>query len=143
VQCDKYNGRNFLKIDERPLLSANPSIPRSTTKSDLISQVSREVFRRVLSQFDLYLREDSSLNMFLARCGLPETGDISYVNFLNKFQDRSEEGMAHNILSNPQHRYRISFLVILIWRRVVVTIMKSNVVNKLQAEYCLYHCVLY
>ncbi|XP_076819252.1 EF-hand calcium-binding domain-containing protein 6-like isoform X2 [Clavelina lepadiformis] len=68
-------------------------------------KVSREVFRRVLAQFDLYLREDSSLNMFLARCGLSDRGDISYVNFLNKFQDRSEEGMAHNILSNSKHRF--------------------------------------
>jgi len=67
-------------------------------------QVSRDLFRRVLSQFDLYLREDSALNMFLARCNLPERGDISYVDFLNKFQDRSESGIAHNILQNPQHR---------------------------------------
>lgn len=68
-------------------------------------KVSRDSFRRVLSQYELFLREDSSLNMFLARCGLPERGDIDYSLFLKKFQDRSTEGIPHHILSNPQHRF--------------------------------------
>lgn len=68
-------------------------------------KVSRDNFRRVLAQFDLYLREDSALNMFLARCGLTEKGDINYEMFLRKFQDRSEDGVPHAILSNPQHRF--------------------------------------
>nr|WQY91287.1 ddN-expressed EFCAB family member [Ciona robusta] len=83
------------------------SMRKEFKKGDLknTGKVPRDVFRRVISQFDLFLREDSSLNMFLARCGLPEHGEISYVDFLNKFQDRSATGMAHNILSNPKHRF--------------------------------------
>lgn len=68
-------------------------------------KVSRDEFRRVLAQFDLFLREDSALNMLLARCGLSERGDINYDAFLTKFQDRSDEGVPHAILSNPQHRF--------------------------------------
>nr|XP_039247423.1 EF-hand calcium-binding domain-containing protein 6-like [Styela clava] len=72
---------------------------------DKVGTVSRDNFRRVLAQMDLYLREDSALNMFLARCGLSERGDINYVQFLTKFQDRSEDGVPHAILSNPEHRF--------------------------------------
>merc|ERR1712002_823544 len=38
-------------------------------------KVSRETFRRILAQFGLYLRDEESLSMFLARCSLPARGD--------------------------------------------------------------------
>lgn len=68
-------------------------------------KVSRETFRRILAQFGLFLRDEESLRMFLARCSLPPRGDVSYVDLLNRFQDRSENGIAHNILMNKKHRF--------------------------------------
>ena len=74
-------------------------------KKTFILQVSRDVFRRIIAQYGLYLRDEASLNMFLARCNLTPRGEICYQDLLNRFQDRSDTGIAHNILSNPKHRY--------------------------------------
>lgn len=68
-------------------------------------KVSRETFRRLLGQFGLYLRDEESLCMFLARCTLPPRGDVSYVDLLNRFQDRSENGIAHKVLMDKKHRF--------------------------------------
>lgn len=68
-------------------------------------KVSRETFRRILAQFGLYLRDEESLSMFLARCNLPPRGEVSYVELLNRFQDRSENGIAHNVLMDKKHRF--------------------------------------
>lgn len=68
-------------------------------------KVSRETFRRILAQFGLYLRDEESLSMFLARCSLPARGNVSYQELLNRFQDRSENGIAHNVLLDKKHRF--------------------------------------
>lgn len=73
--------------------------------ADSTGKVNRDIFRRIIAQYGLYLRDDASLNMFLARCNLTPRGDISYQDLLNRFQDRSDTGIAHNILSNPKHRF--------------------------------------
>ncbi|XP_067930729.1 EF-hand calcium-binding domain-containing protein 6-like, partial [Watersipora subatra] len=53
------------------------------------------------------LKLDSNhLGEFLARCGIVQTKQgVPYMAFLKIFQDRSEEGMTHKILSDPKHRY--------------------------------------
>jgi len=66
--------------------------------------VSHDIFRKILAQFGLFLRDEDSLSLFLARCSMPIRGDINYITFLNRFQDRSENGIAHNVLKNKEHR---------------------------------------
>lgn len=68
-------------------------------------KVSRDTFRRIIAQFGLYLRDEPSLRMFLARCDISPRGEVSYVQLLNRFQDRSELGIAHNVLMNKKHRF--------------------------------------
>lgn len=76
---------------------------------DRIGKVSRDEFRRVMEDFGLRLSTDKQLDDFLARCGIEgSNGKISYKEFLRRFQDRSEQGMAHKILANPLHRYHHS-----------------------------------
>ncbi|XP_075142809.1 EF-hand calcium-binding domain-containing protein 6-like [Leptodactylus fuscus] len=70
-----------------------------------IGKVDKEDFLAVLEKFDLKLK-DEHFNLFLARCGLENslTG-ISYMDLLRNFQDRSEKGITHKILSDPNHRF--------------------------------------
>ncbi|XP_063314192.1 EF-hand calcium-binding domain-containing protein 6-like [Pelobates fuscus] len=70
-----------------------------------IGKVDQDDFMAVLEKFDLKLK-DEHFHIFLARCGLENslTG-ISYMDFLRKFQDRSDKGITHKILSNPNHRF--------------------------------------
>lgn len=70
-----------------------------------IGKVEKDDFMSVLEQFDLKLK-DEHFNLFLARCGLDNslTG-ISYMDLLRNFQDRSEKGIIHKILSDPNHRF--------------------------------------
>ncbi|KAM4810047.1 EF-hand calcium-binding domain-containing protein 6-like [Rhinophrynus dorsalis] len=70
-----------------------------------IGKVEKNDFLAVLEKFDLKLK-DEHFNLFLARCGLQnsQTG-ISYMDLLRNFQDRSEKGITHKILSNPNHRF--------------------------------------
>ncbi|XP_056416023.1 EF-hand calcium-binding domain-containing protein 6-like isoform X2 [Hyla sarda] len=70
-----------------------------------IGKVEKEEFLAVLEKFDLKLK-DEHFNLFLARCGLENslTG-ISYMDLLRNFQDRSEKGITHKILSDPNHRF--------------------------------------
>ncbi|KAG8592119.1 hypothetical protein GDO81_000416 [Engystomops pustulosus] len=70
-----------------------------------IGKVEKDDFLAVLEMFDLKLK-DEHLNLFLARCGLENsvTG-ISYIDLLRNFQDRSEKGITHKILSDPNRRF--------------------------------------
>ncbi|XP_069600420.1 EF-hand calcium-binding domain-containing protein 6-like [Ranitomeya imitator] len=70
-----------------------------------IGKVEKDDFLAVLEKFDLKLK-DEHFNLFLARCGLENslTG-ISYMDLLRNFQDRSEKGITHKILSDPNHRF--------------------------------------
>ncbi|XP_007891051.2 EF-hand calcium-binding domain-containing protein 6 [Callorhinchus milii] len=62
-------------------------------------------FLSVLEKFDLHLKSEH-FNLFLARCNLQNSKcGIEYTNFLKIFQDRSENGMPHKIISNPKHRF--------------------------------------
>ncbi|CAN2388670.1 EF-hand domain pair [Pristimantis euphronides] len=70
-----------------------------------IGQVDKMDFLAVLEKFDLKLKEEH-FNLFLARCGLENslTG-ISYMDLLRNFQDRSDKGITHKILCDPNHRF--------------------------------------
>ncbi|KAF4118911.1 EF-hand calcium-binding domain-containing protein 6 isoform X1 [Onychostoma macrolepis] len=62
-------------------------------------------FLQVLKKFDLHLKREH-LGLFLSRCGLKiKKGCVQYLNFLRTFQDRSSDGIAHKIISNPKHRF--------------------------------------
>ncbi|MBN3281943.1 EFCB6 protein, partial [Polyodon spathula] len=68
-------------------------------------KVSRDDFVQVLGMFHLQLKKEQ-LSLFLARCGLDEaSSDVSYTDFLQQFQDRTEKGMSQRILSDPNHRF--------------------------------------
>ncbi|XP_051883690.1 EF-hand calcium-binding domain-containing protein 6-like [Pristis pectinata] len=72
---------------------------------DNSGKVTRENFLRVLKVFDLRLKEDQ-LNIFLVRCGLQEDApNINYIEFLHNFQDRSENGVPHRIITDENHRF--------------------------------------
>ncbi|XP_044146300.1 EF-hand calcium-binding domain-containing protein 6-like isoform X1 [Bufo gargarizans] len=70
-----------------------------------IGKVEKDDFLAVLEKFELKLK-DEHFNLFLARCGLEDslTG-VSYMDLLRNFQDRSEKGITHKILSDPNHRF--------------------------------------
>ena len=64
-----------------------------------------EKFREVLERYDLKL-DKIQLDAFLARCNLtvhPKTRSVSYLDFLQRFQDRSDAGLPHKILLDPEH----------------------------------------
>lgn len=66
--------------------------------------VSFDVFLEVLAQYHLKL-EKKLLAAFLSRCAVQARRDgVPYRDFLHRFQDRSEVGMTHNILTNTKHR---------------------------------------
>ncbi|XP_063776809.1 EF-hand calcium-binding domain-containing protein 6-like isoform X3 [Pseudophryne corroboree] len=70
-----------------------------------IGKVEKDDFLSVLEKFDLKLK-DEHFNLFLARCGLDNSlSGISYMDLLRNFQDRSEKGITHKILSDPNHRF--------------------------------------
>ncbi|XP_033124539.1 EF-hand calcium-binding domain-containing protein 6-like [Anneissia japonica] len=72
-------------------------------------EIDRKDFQRILEKFDLKL-DNKQLNDFMARCSITcrKDGRVSYRDFLQRFQDRSEEGIPHKILANPKHRYNKS-----------------------------------
>ncbi|XP_077672287.1 EF-hand calcium-binding domain-containing protein 6-like [Eretmochelys imbricata] len=72
------------------------------TANDL--EVGKESFLSILQKFDMHLKKEH-FNLFLARCGLEnsQTG-INYLDLLRNFQDRSDRGITHKILSNPKHK---------------------------------------
>ncbi|MBN3301785.1 EFCB6 protein, partial [Amia calva] len=68
-------------------------------------KVQLDAFLCVLEKCDLHLKKEH-VTLFLARCGLEKCKPgIDYVEFLRRYQDRSEEGITHKILSNPQHKF--------------------------------------
>ncbi|XP_067909468.1 EF-hand calcium-binding domain-containing protein 6-like isoform X3 [Heterodontus francisci] len=72
---------------------------------DNSGKVTRENFLHVLKKFNLRLKEDQ-LNTFLLRCGLQEdAAKINYMEFLHNFQDRSENGVPHRIITDQNHRF--------------------------------------
>ncbi|PAA52594.1 hypothetical protein BOX15_Mlig033909g1 [Macrostomum lignano] len=65
--------------------------------------VSHDDFLAVLREHSLSL-EKRHLAEFLARCAVTHTkAGVMYRDFLHRFQDRSEAGMAHKIMANPHH----------------------------------------
>ncbi|KAK3772027.1 hypothetical protein RRG08_008265 [Elysia crispata] len=62
-------------------------------------------FIEVLGQFGLKM-EKPLLGAFLSRCSVKAHGKgVPYREFLHRFQDRGEAGMAHNVLTDIKHRY--------------------------------------
>lgn len=71
---------------------------------DCIDIVTHKDFITVLRKYGLNL-ELEYLDEFLARCSIePKKAGVPYKEFLLKFQDRSEEGMSHQILTNTNHK---------------------------------------
>ncbi|KAL8601492.1 hypothetical protein ACOMHN_000434 [Nucella lapillus] len=67
--------------------------------------VNYDDFLEVLGDFGLRL-ERSSLGSFLSRCTVQATGKgVPYREFLHRFQDRSEAGMVHNVITDVKHRF--------------------------------------
>lgn len=61
-------------------------------------------FLEVLREFGLSL-EKPLLWAFLSRCSVKAMGKgVPYREFLHRFQDRSEAGMVHNVLTDVKHR---------------------------------------
>ncbi|XP_070545330.1 EF-hand calcium-binding domain-containing protein 6-like [Ptychodera flava] len=77
--------------------------------TDKTGEVDRNDFIKVLEKFGLKL-DAAQVDSFCARCGveIKGNGKIAYKTFLQRFQDRSETGMPHNILSNPNHKFNKS-----------------------------------
>ncbi|XP_069123520.1 EF-hand calcium-binding domain-containing protein 6-like isoform X1 [Argopecten irradians] len=66
--------------------------------------VSFDNFLSVLGDYGLTL-EKKLLAAFLSRCSVQARPEgVPYREFLHRFQDRSETGMTHNILTNNKHR---------------------------------------
>ena len=67
-------------------------------------QVSFDDFCEVLGDFGLKM-EKPLLGAFLSRCSVKATATgVPYREFLHRFQDRGEEGMTHNVLTDVNHR---------------------------------------
>lgn len=74
-------------------------------ESEHKGMVTFDEFLKVLSLFGLRL-EKSLLGAFLSRCGVkPQPEGIPYRDFLQRFQDRSEAGITHQVLANTKHRF--------------------------------------
>ncbi|XP_043911465.1 EF-hand calcium-binding domain-containing protein 6-like [Protopterus annectens] len=68
-------------------------------------KVTKEEFLKVLQKFHLHMKEDH-LNLFLARCGLREPSEnVTYTDFLQMFQDRSDKGILQKVISDSNHRF--------------------------------------
>ncbi|XP_076452836.1 EF-hand calcium-binding domain-containing protein 6-like isoform X2 [Babylonia areolata] len=67
--------------------------------------VSFDDFLEVLAEFGLKM-EKPLLGAFLSRCSVRAMGKgVPYREFLHRFQDRSETGMVHNVLTDVKHRF--------------------------------------
>ncbi|KAK1164339.1 EF-hand calcium-binding domain-containing protein 6-like isoform X2 [Acipenser oxyrinchus oxyrinchus] len=95
-------------------------------------KVSRDDFVQVLGTFRLPLKKEQ-LSLFLARCGLDEaSSDVSYTDFLQQFQDRTEKGMSQRILSDPNHRFnRAGSLTCY----STVSAVEAKLINLLQSDF--------
>ncbi|KAL1023463.1 hypothetical protein UPYG_G00041140 [Umbra pygmaea] len=97
-------------------------------------KVDLEDFVQVLKTFGLNLKREH-VGLFLARCGLGlnKMGMINYPAFLCMFQDRSEEGVIHRILSNPKHRFH--HIEGSISHASTVTMVEAKLARLFQSEY--------
>jgi len=68
--------------------------------------ISKTQLKRVLTEYSIDL-DDEQLIQLLERCDLPTQGPIDYKQFIKRFQDRSDVGMTHKILNDPNHAYNI------------------------------------
>lgn len=98
--------------------------------------VSRKEFVQVINDFGLRLK-DEHLDEFLSRCSIQPKGEggISYRDFLFRFQDRSEEGMAHKILSNSKHRYNRSEGAASPGAKSTLSALEANIINLFQHDF--------
>ncbi|XP_033890757.3 EF-hand calcium-binding domain-containing protein 6 [Acipenser ruthenus] len=95
-------------------------------------KVQQEEFLCALEKFDLHLKKEH-VKLFLARCGLENNkSGIDYVEFLKNFQDRSERGVTHKILSNPQHKFNQDENISL---ASSVTAIEAKLTNMFQSEF--------
>ncbi|XP_033886076.3 EF-hand calcium-binding domain-containing protein 6-like [Acipenser ruthenus] len=95
-------------------------------------KVSRDDFMQVLGRFRLHLKKEQ-LSLFLARCGLDEaSSDVSYTDFLQQFQDRTEKGMSQRILSDPNHRFNQAGSLTCY---STVSAVEAKLINLLQSDF--------
>ncbi|MBN3281965.1 EFCB6 protein, partial [Polyodon spathula] len=95
-------------------------------------KVQQEDFLCALEKFDLHLKKEH-VNLFLARCGLEnKKSGIDYAEFLKNFQDRSERGVTHRILSDPQHKFNQDESITL---ASSVTAIEAKLTNMFQSEF--------
>ncbi|CAH1794326.1 unnamed protein product [Owenia fusiformis] len=94
--------------------------------------VSFDVFLNVLNKYGLKL-DRPHLSEFCSRCNIvPKKDGVPYKDFLSRFQDRSEAGMTHNILSNSNHKYNRSQTP---GARSSLSAIESNLMNLFQREF--------
>lgn len=99
---------------------------------DCTGLVCHDHFLSVLNKCGLSL-EKSHLAEFLARCNVqPTNKDVPYREFLHRFQDRSEGGMAHKILTNPKHGYNRAESPS---NRSTMTALESQLMNMFQKDF--------
>ncbi|XP_071952395.1 EF-hand calcium-binding domain-containing protein 6-like [Antedon mediterranea] len=99
-------------------------------------EIDRMDFQRILAKFELKL-DNKQLNDFLARCSITsrKDGRVSYREFLQRFQDRSEEGIPHKILANPKHRYNKSERSGSPGACTTITAVETKLMSMFQAEF--------
>ncbi|XP_066517698.1 EF-hand calcium-binding domain-containing protein 6 isoform X2 [Hoplias malabaricus] len=99
---------------------------------DRCGKVSNEDFIQALAVFDLRLKREH-LGLFLSRCGLKFRREgVDYSHFLRTIQDRSQDGVTHQIISNPRHRYHSEDNV---RQGSSVTEVEANLTRLLHSEY--------
>ncbi|KAI8521540.1 hypothetical protein Bbelb_012940 [Branchiostoma belcheri] len=98
-------------------------------------KVSRDDFSKVLAKFGLQLKEDAQLDQFFARVGLGPSDALSYRYFLQRYQDRSEAGMPHQILSDEKHRFNRSEGAGSVAAYSTATGAEAKLMNMFQSEF--------
>lgn len=85
-------------------MTMREAFEQKDTKNE--GQVSFDEFLDILANFGLKM-EKKYLAAFLSRCSVSanRNGTVPYREFLHRFQDRSERGMTHNILTDNKHRF--------------------------------------
>ncbi|XP_041364639.1 EF-hand calcium-binding domain-containing protein 6-like [Gigantopelta aegis] len=100
--------------------------------SEMKGIVSFDEFIEVLGRFGLKL-EKSLLGTFLSRCSIHAMGKgVPYREFLHRFQDRSESGMVHQILTDPRHRYNRPDVI---EDGTSITAIESQLMNMFQRDF--------
>ena len=99
--------------------------------TDETGRINRKEFRHVLGTYGLHLRDDHALNTLLSRCGVLEPGPVAYTKLLERFQDRSDQGMTYEMLKRKDKR--------IIERSgtpgSTVTTIESKLLSMLQSDY--------